>query len=695
MSIAQPTNSSCATAIEILDPIDYCSSFGEFNNFNAGPGNPAVGAATCWNNSSNDVWFRVTAFANALNITVSGNANGSMAGGSLVQPEVALYEDDGCVSFSELKCDSDDTNGGAANIFRGGLTIGQSYLIRVDSRAGVTGTFTLCIKNFNPPVEPGQDCITNALLCDKSPFIVQAISGGGSNTNEFDGIPCGFDEQGNPVGLTEQQTTWFSWTCDQAGSLSFILDPIIPGDDIDWALFELPNGLGDCTVKTHLRCAFNSPNNANGGTLDCGDLTGMQDSSNDTYEDFNCESNEDGFVQSINMTSGTSYLLGINNFTESGVGFEIEFGGSGTFRGPDADFMIDPLEGLRCDTFFTVTDLTTFDPNLGNIVSWEWNFGEMANPPTASGQGPWQVEYNGFGDKFITLTVETDQGCILTEVLPLFAEPCCDDLTDIEIDIVDLQNLVCATVPDGSVTVQGANGSPDYEYAIDGGTFNPNPFFGNLDAGSYQINIQDIKGCTDSIDVVITSPPPIVVDAGPDQTVELCRESQLVGLYSPMNATDSIVWNAQDTSDNFSLECQDCLDPIVVAPGETTYILTVVDEVGCSASDEVTIFVDAEYLIYGPNAFSPNGDGLHDRYTIYGGPAALMATEFYIYDRWGELIFFREDMPLNDDLVGWDGRFKNSDLSNQVMTWYAKVLFCDNEGPDDTQNFHGSFTIVR
>jgi len=689
---AQPINSNCATAFIIADPIDYCSSFGEFNNINAGPGNPVVGTPNCWIDSNNDVWFRFISFARAINVTISGNANGQMTGGTLVQPEVSLYIDDGCQSFSELRCDSDTQNDGAANVFRGDLTVGQSYLIRVGGRANTTGTFTICTRNFNPPQEPEQDCNLGSVLCDKSPFIVQSVIGAGVDNMEFGNIPCSTDEQGNFNDLLEAQSTWFQWTCDIPGTLTFILDPIIPGDDLDWALYELPSGISNCGDKVHLRCAFNSP--SGGGNSDsCGDLTGMNDTDSEISEDINCESNENGFVQSISMQAGVSYALGINNFTESGVGFEIDFGGTGTFQGPEVMFTIDPNEGLRCDTFFTVENFSSFVN--GTIVSYDWNFGEGAVPATADTEGPHQVIYNSFGDKFITLTIESDQGCIITEVLPLFAEPCCDEIIDIEIDLLDVQDLVCATIADGSIEVAGANGTPQYQFSLDDGDFFPVTIFAGLEAGNYEIKIQDIKGCTDSVDVLITAPPEIIVDAGSDVTVDLCFETQFSGSYTPVGTMDSISWNAQDTSDNNSLSCLDCLDPIAIAPGQTTYILTVIDEVGCSASDEVTVFVEEDYPIYGPNIFTPNGDGFNDRFTLYGGPAAIIIREFYIYDRWGELIFFKEDVELNDPALGWDGDFKTDDLGTQVFSWYALIEFCDSDGADDTRPYSGDITLIK
>ncbi len=37
--------------------------------------------------------------------------------------------------------------------------------------------------------------------------------------------------------------------------------------------------------------------------------------------------------------------------------------------------------------------------------------------------------------------------------------------------------------------------------------------------------------------------------------------------------------------------------------------------------------------------------------------ACIKEIEFYIYDRWGKLVFYSEEID-----KGWDGRFENADL---------------------------------
>ncbi len=57
---------------------------------------------------------------------------------------------------------------------------------------------------------------------------------------------------------------------------------------------------------------------------------------------------------------------------------------------PTANFSVDntaPCVGQ------TITFTDTSDPGDAPITVWSWNFGSGANPPTATGQGPWSVSY--------------------------------------------------------------------------------------------------------------------------------------------------------------------------------------------------------------------------------------------------------------------------------------------------------------
>ena len=418
-SIAQPTNIDCQNAFVINDPISWCSETTQFTNVDA-PGS-GYGKATCWTNANNDVWFKFTAFAKAVNVVI----NGAALDGTLDNPEIAIYAGVCGGVINELECQTDALAKDVISAFQGGLVIGATYFIRVDGRLNETGTFQLCINNYNPPEEPGQDCFSGSILCDKSPFVVQFVTGGGLDPDEAANSCIG-----GIFGDSEMQSTWFKWTAENDGTLTFIITPLKANDDIDFVLYELPNGINDCTGKNLIRCMATA----------CVGPTGLDLTSTDLEEDLNCDPGEDGFVKFIDMIAGNSYALLINNFTESGTGFNMEFGGSGDFRGPTADFMVDPLSGLKCDQDFDITDLSIFAN--GAIVGWDWNFGDHAIPQDANTQGPHSVNYESFGEKFIVLTIETDLGCTVTEVLPIYVEPCCEDVEAIDILIDNVIDLI-------------------------------------------------------------------------------------------------------------------------------------------------------------------------------------------------------------------------------------------------------------
>ncbi len=89
--------------------------------------------------------------------------------------------------------------------------------------------------------------------------------------------------------------------------------------------------------------------------------------------------------------------------------------------------------------------------------------------------------------------------------------------------------------------------------------------------------------------------------------------------------------------------------------------------------------------------FSPNGDGFNDNFTIFGGPGARVIRTLRVFDRWGNLVFEAQNVPLGQEQYGWDGRFNGEPLSPGVFTYLAEVEFID----DVVVLEEGDVTIVR
>lgn len=677
---AQPTNDDCSNAFQITNPSDWCSGVQAFTNGGATiPAGGGFEAPDCFTGGvSHDVWFAFTGVATDLTITVNGSSNNA-PGGTLEAPQVALYAGLCSGTISQLECQEDNSDD-FVFAYQGGIIPGNFYLIRVDGLGTRTGTFELCVRNYNAPVDPSSDCSDAAILCDKSSFGVDRLVGGGNDPTEFEDAPCFFN---GINGLAEEfNSVWFKWTCEDAGSLTFSLTPQNPIADLDFVLFELPAGLDDCANKEILRCMAAGKSPADYPSP-CHGPTGLNTIASDVSENAGCDEGQDNWVSAINMQAGVSYALGINNFGPGDEGFVIDFGGTGTFVGPKPVFGFDK-DSIPCQEQVIISD-SSFYIN-GTIVGWEWSFGQGAVPQTASGQGPHTVTYNTVGTKFIALSVESDEGCITTEILPFLVTPCCnEDYDDLGIE-VSVTDILCHGDSTGIIDILGIAGTPFYLYSINDMAFQPIGLFTGLPAGIYDVAVSDQLGCIEFLQVEILQPPALIVNAGVDQTVDLGNPADLNGAYTPSNPGDTIFW-MPDTL----LSCTNCLNPTVLPLGTTTYTLSVMDESGCVSTDEVTVFVTENRPIYIPNIFSPNNDGLNDGFTLYGGPAIDNIEVLNVYDRWGNHLFAGEQLFPNEESMGWDGTYKGKVMLNGVYTFYAEVRYIDGV----TILYEGDITLIR
>jgi len=689
---AQVLNDECFTATVISDPQDYCSGETEFTNVGATAS--ADPRPFCWTDVQNDVWFSFIPTEPAALISIFGQ--NTVNDGRLNDPALVIYSGS-CNNLVELNCQELSDNG--PNLFElyiENLTLGQQYFIRVDGRLGNTGNFRLCTRTFIPVPLPESDCIDAVVLCDKSPFQVESLLGAGIFPQELQSVPdvCYNPSPGQSPFLTESSSSWYKWTCKDPGSLTFTLTPNNnpPGaisDDLDFLLFRLPNGLDDCDSKELIRCMLSG---ANGGQplaqwAGCNGPTGLLEGDGDTSEFNGCQNGDNNFVESVDMLSGESYALIIMNFTESSQGFSIEFGGTGTFEGPEPDFeatLPTAEEVLACDKMITFEDLSSSAAD--QIVEWRWNFGVGADLPFAVGKGPHEVIYSSFGDKIVALTVTTARGCEVTKILDLFIEPCCADTSTLSLD-VEAIDVECNGQENGQLLLIGLSGSPQYSYSVNGGPFLPNPVINGLPAGDFTVQVQDIKGCMAEMTSFIDEPPPFSVAVGDDEEIDLGTSTVTIAIPTGGEGNLTYEWIPCE-----GLSCCDCPDPDIFPAEEVnTYTVIVTDENGCEARDEIVITTLFDPSFYAPNIFSPNNDGVNDFFNVFADIDARPEYELMVYDRWGNLMFNNPAVPLNDIDMGWDGRYMGDVVNPGVYTWMAKLTYINNS----SIFYSGDVTVAR
>jgi len=514
IAIAQPANDDCLNAIFITNVNNWCSSDGQYSNSNATVSLPSP--PSCFIGNNNDVWFSFTAVATNLNVSIVGNS-APFPGGTISSPEVAIFSGT-CGSLTEIACRSDALGTNVVDQFATNLTIGDTYYILVDGRGNNTGDFRLCINSFNPVPEPSSDCATGVVLCDKSSFSIGNISGNGFDPNEIDGSPC----SSSACGYGEYNSVWYKWTCDQSGGLTFTITPLNPSDDIDFWVYEIPS-LNNCGNKIPLRC-MTSGENVGSPLPDwvaCTGATGLAGGDTDDHENCGCTAGDNNFLAPINMISGRSYALVIENFSGVGNGnanngISITFGGTGTFLGPEADFDTDPplTQGFPdtvCWNDIIFTDQST--NGVSPIVGWDWDFGTDASPGSAGTKGPHTVSYSTPGIKTIVLTVESQSGCLTTEVRNIYVDPCCGDGANGPWSLGangTTTDVTCPFASDGSISTTINGSHAPFEIVWNTGEMTPN--ITGLGPGTYSYTLTDAYDCESLGDFVIISPVEPVID---------------------------------------------------------------------------------------------------------------------------------------------------------------------------------------
>lgn len=113
-------------------------------------------------------------------------------------------------------------------------------------------------------------------------------------------------------------------------------------------------------------------------------------------------------------------------------------------------------------------------------------------------------------------------------------------------------------------------------------------------------------------------------------------------------------------------------------------------EITESCDSIVTIDLEVSGLVM-PNIFSPNGDNVNDELRIGATAADLEISTYYIYDRWGNLVFQANDFAPSDNAYWWDGTSRGSTVPNGVYTYYM-TLDCEE---DSDVPYSGTVTVLR
>lgn len=108
-----------------------------------------------------------------------------------------------------------------------------------------------------------------------------------------------------------------------------------------------------------------------------------------------------------------------------------------------------------------------------------------------------------------------------------------------------------------------------------------------------------------------------------------------------------------------------------------------------TVTDSVTINYGAcDCVLYTPNSFTPNGDGMNDVFLAYGC-GDITITSFAVFNRWGEVIFQTSTSPFQ-----WDGYYRGEVCPVGVYTWSIRYRLSQGKQIKLSQK-QGSLSLIR
>ncbi|MBK7804864.1 MAG: gliding motility-associated C-terminal domain-containing protein [Saprospiraceae bacterium] len=341
---------------------------------------------------------------------------------------------------------------------------------------------------------------------------------------------------------------------------------------------------------------------------------------------------------------------------------------------PVADAGVDKT--INCDVQFTVlgTDLSS----TGTNIVYEWKLGGQVIAST--------LKYTANVGGIYTLTVmDTLSKCSTQDVVTVVQD---DDLPIFDIRV----DTIACFGQTATITLSNIRGGKSpYQISFNGGTtYGSALIASSLKTGTYKVLVKDANGCVNDQwpAITITEPPLFTVNLGEDFFLNIGEDSLLTikGQYNEATA-QTVTWKA-NTVEIASAKNK---PELAVSPEEDTdYNVTVINQSGCIASDNLRISIRRVKPECVPNIFTPHNQGENNYFSINCAEVDKV-TKYSIYDRWGNLLFTGKDLLPSQPQSFWDGRFKGKEVVPGVYVFYLELLFKDGS----TEKRSGDVTVLR
>ena len=320
------------------------------------------------------------------------------------------------------------------------------------------------------------------------------------------------------------------------------------------------------------------------------------------------------------------------------------------------------------------TNASTIGDSSQQYYSYLWNFGDANDPSASTLQNPTH-QYTALGPYTVQLKITSKDGC--TDSMPqklsqVYPQP-----------KADFSAVLTACVNDVIAFTDQSNGITSgvtrwvWDLA-EGNTFitqNPSRQFRDSGTFTISLSIYNGQGCvSDTALKEVTVYPYPKLTLGPGRFILQGGVIALIPQYS-YGTNLQYLWTPSTY-----LNSDTAAHPLASPPEDIQYKLALTGIGNCTIYDSVTITVLKTPMI--PNAFSPNGDGINDTWSVRY-LSSYPGCTVDVFDRYGQVVFHSIGYPTD-----WDGRYKGTIVP--IGTYYY-IINPKNGRPI----MSGSVTIIR
>ena len=395
---------------------------------------------------------------------------------------------------------------------------------------------------------------------------------------------------------------------------------------------------------------------------------------------------EDGVVEIISTGTNLEYSIDNGSTWQSGAIFE-------NLQPGLYDVVVRNIDFISCQVMdrFELNDppCTCGDVEFYAETSEPNCFGDMTGSIQLSSSvddllfdvlwddGQTGVELNNLGAGQFNYVISYRDNCIFEDSVILIQPAALES-------IISSESGACETSATGSITVElAAGGSGDYAYSLDGVAFQQESLFAQVVPGIYTVTIRDAVGCTiqQSTTVNYESDTEVIL-FGIDEYIE--GEQVMIEAEFDMTLLDSFVWKDENGV------VVSTLNPLQIEAVQSGIYHFVGYYQDCQFESSFAFIVNQQAVFF-PNAFSPNNDGLNDRYIPFiSSNSQALIYDIQIFNRWGGKVYERNNVSTLEQKQGWDGQFNNKKAGEGIYIYQSTVYL--GSGP---KKYIGEIYLIR